>query len=101
MQTENQNRSQEPPANNEASGGRCASLCCVSLSDSERGEIAEILTRRSNELATFRDDLESHTKEKFNNFPGCVEMAITREIARLRGLRDKVKVPPSPQDDED
>ena len=61
------------------------------LSESDRREIAEIMQRRANELASFRQDLEAHAKEKFNNFPGCVEMAISREIQRLRGLANKVR----------
>lgn len=65
--------------------------CCVSLSGSECAEIADILGRRANELATFRTDLEADVGKKLNGFPGSVQLAIYREIDRLRSLQEKVK----------
>ena len=55
------------------------------LNEQERSQIAEILTRRANEVATFLDEYRSD-KQHF----GSVELALNREIERLRRLANKV-----------
>lgn len=60
----------------------------------EREQIAEILNRRANEIAGFSSDYRSHA----DHF-GSVEMALTREIERLRRLADRVN-PQEPEDEE-
>ena len=62
------------------------------LTKSERKQIAEILDRRANEIAGFSGDY----KEDGNHF-GSVELALSREIERLRRLADRV----NPADAED
>ncbi|APW37671.1 hypothetical protein RD110_11085 [Rhodoferax koreense] len=57
-----------------------------SLSESDRFEVANILTRRSNEIAGFADAYRNDPKHF-----GSVEMALSREIDRLRSLADRVK----------
>lgn len=51
----------------------------------ERKEIEEILDRRANEIAGFLDDYR-----KIKDYYGSVELALSREINRLRNLADKV-----------
>lgn len=51
-------------------------------------QIAEILNRRANEIAGFADDYRRDSKHF-----GSVELALTREIDRLRRLADKVCPP--------
>lgn len=53
------------------------------LTDSDRSQIVEILTRRSNEIAIFQREVK--------DVPGSVELALQREINRLRKLADKVR----------
>lgn len=73
----------------------------LALSHSERRQIAEILDRRSNDIASFKSDLERKTKTELDGFPGSVEMALTREIHRLRRLSEKVKpTEPEVEDEE-
>ena len=55
------------------------------LTEHERSQIAEILTRRANEIATFHAEYRND-KQHF----GSVELALSREIERLRRLADKV-----------
>ena len=62
------------------------------LTKSERKQIAEILDRRANEIAGFSGDY----KKDGNHF-GSVELALSREIERLRRLADRV----NPADAED
>jgi len=64
------------------------------LTKSERAQIAEILDRRSNEIAGFSCDYK-----KDDSHFGSVELALTREIGRLRRLADKVN-PPEPEDED-
>lgn len=64
------------------------------LTISERKQIVEILYRRANEIAVFSSDYKSGS-----NHHGSVELALTREIERLRRLADKV-CPPEPEGDE-
>ena len=90
----------EPKSNSTAIAGSSLPTCCVSLSVHERQQIAEILDRRSNEIATFKGDLERKLEQRLGDFPGSVELAITREISRLRKLADKVR-PPSPDDEDE
>jgi len=56
------------------------------LTTSERRQIAEILNRRANEIAGFSGD---YCKD--GNHFGSVELALTREIERLRRLATKVE----------
>lgn len=58
------------------------------LTKHERQQIAEILDRRANEIAGFSGEYKANT----NHF-GSVELALTREIDRLRRLADKVNPP--------
>jgi hypothetical protein len=60
----------------------------ITLSDSQ--QIAEILSRRANEIAMY------HTEHR-DKLPASVEFALTREIDRLRRLADRV----NPEMDED
>lgn len=55
------------------------------LTKSEREQVAEILNRRANEVASFKDDY----KKDSNHF-GSVELALSREIERLRRLASLV-----------
>ena len=64
------------------------------LTKSEREQIAEILDRRANEIAGFSADYR-----KDGNHFGSVELALSREIERLRRLSDRVN-PPEPEEEE-
>lgn len=64
------------------------------LTKHEREQIAEILARRANEIAGFSD-----TYRRDDKHHGSVELALTREINRLRRLSDRVN-PPEPERDE-
>jgi len=55
------------------------------LTKTEEGAVSVILKRRANEIAAYKADM---MKEKHHL--GSVEMALTREIERLRDLADKV-----------
>lgn len=61
------------------------------LTVEECNAIAEILGRRSNDVATFQEDVEKWTGSTFREFPGSVEMALTREVHRLRDLERRVR----------
>jgi hypothetical protein len=63
------------------------------MTRSEQEQIAEILNRRANEITGFAGDYKS----KPDHF-GSVELALTREIARLRRLAESV-CPTTPEDD--
>lgn len=64
------------------------------LSKHERAQVAEILNRRANEVAGYADDYRRNP----NHF-GSVELALTREIERLRHLAVRVDPPePEPED---
>ena len=56
------------------------------LTRAERKQIAEILTRRANEIAGFSDTYRNDPKHF-----GSVELALTREIERLRHLADLIE----------
>lgn len=64
------------------------------LTKSERKQIAEILRRRANEIAGFSGDYRNDPKHY-----GSVELALTREIERLRRLAERVN-PTGPEDDD-
>lgn len=64
------------------------------LTKSERAQIADILSRRANEIAGFSGDYR-----KDGSHFGSVELALTREVERLRRLADRVS-PPDPEDDD-
>lgn len=63
----------------------------VMLTKSERAQIGEILKRRANEIAGFSDEY----RRKDEHY-GSVELALTREIERLRFLEGRVN-PPMPE----
>lgn len=65
------------------------------LTDKDRREIASILSRRANEIAGFANDYRSK-----DDHYGSVELALTREMDRLRQLAYKV-CPPVDDDDEE
>lgn len=64
------------------------------LSKTEREQIAQILARRANEIAFFK---EEYTRQAAHH--GSVELALTREIERLRRLADRVD-PSEPEDND-
>lgn len=64
------------------------------LTKSEQKQISEILNRRANEIAKFSGDY----RNKPDHF-GSVELALTREIERLRTLATRVN-PPEPEDED-
>lgn len=61
------------------------------LTPQDRRQIAEILERRSNDVASYTDE-----HRRAGDLPGSVELALTREIERLRRLAERV----DPQPDE-
>ena len=65
------------------------------LTKNERKQIAEILNRRANEIAGYSDDYRKNP----NHF-GSVELALSREVMRLRNLADRVN-PLEPTEDDD
>jgi hypothetical protein len=65
------------------------------LTKREREQIAEILTRRANEIAGFYGDYRAKPEHY-----GSVELALSREIDRLRRLAERVN-PPEPEGEED
>ena len=66
----------------------------TNLTKSEREQIAEILKRRANEIAQFLSEYG-----RGPNDLGSVELALSREIERLRRLAERVN-PPEPENDE-
>ena len=65
------------------------------LTRSERAQIGELLSRRANEIAGFSSDYRNDPKHF-----GSVELALTREIDRLRHLAERVK-PAEPEGETD
>lgn len=65
------------------------------LTKAERNQIGEILRRRANEIAGFSDDY----RRKPEHY-GSVELAMSREISRLRRLAERVD-PPEPDSETD
>lgn len=65
----------------------------TTLTRKEQEQIAEILDRRANEVAGFRGD---YCNGKDHH--GSVELALTREVERLRHLATRV-CPPEPEDE--
>lgn len=65
------------------------------LTKIERAQIAEILERRANEIATFHMEYTRDAKHH-----GSIELALTRETARLRRLAERVD-PPEPEEEDD
>jgi hypothetical protein len=65
------------------------------LTKKERADIAEILERRANEIAGFGDDY----RRKPDHY-GSVELALSREINRLRRLAERVN-PAEPETEDD
>jgi hypothetical protein len=66
----------------------------VDLTKHESSQIAEILKRRATEIANFSDDYRRKPEHH-----GSVELALTREIERLRRLAERVH-PPADCDEE-
>lgn len=66
----------------------------MELTKTEREQIGELLKRRANEIAGFADEY----RRKPEHY-GSVELALTREIARLRRLA--IRVNPPEAEDED
>lgn len=64
------------------------------LTKSDREQIAEILGRRANEIAMFSDNYRRNAEHH-----GSVELALSREIDRLRRLAGRVN-PAEPEGDE-
>lgn len=74
----------------------------LELSDSERKQIAEILERRANDIATFESAVKRNmppTVAEYD-FPGSVDLALTREIQRLRKLASKIRPIESQEEEE-
>lgn len=65
----------------------------IELAPKDGEQIAEILTRRSNEIAGFKEQFRKPAVAGPAELPGSVELALSREIERLRDLADKVKPP--------
>lgn len=65
------------------------------LTLSERQQIVEVLVRRSNEIAGFCD---TYTRQ--DPHYGSVELALTREIRRLRQLAAKIEQPALHREDD-
>ncbi len=68
-------------------------MIALKLSAPERRQIEEVLDRRANEIALYLDEYRKDGKHF-----GSVELALSREIERLRRLADRVN--PQPEDDE-
>jgi hypothetical protein len=64
------------------------------LTTSDRAQIAEILGRRANEIAGYCDEY----RRKPDHY-GSVELALSREISRLRRLAERVS--PEPETDDE
>lgn len=63
------------------------------LTKSEREQIGEILKRRANEIAQFSSEYQRNDAHH-----GSVELALTREVDRLRNLEGRVN-PPEPENE--
>jgi hypothetical protein len=72
----------------------------LNLTISERKQIADILDRRANDNASFKYDTEKKLGTPLADYRGSVEMAISRETARLRRLSEKIAPPTQDEDDE-
>lgn len=70
-------------------------MATVKLTASEQKQISEILSRRANEIAKFSGDYQRNTEHH-----GSVELALSREIQRLRNLANRVN-PPKPEEDDE
>lgn len=75
----------------------------VLLSDSQRNQIAEILSRRANEIAGYGQDHQESIAhpERRDAMPASVHFALELEMRRLRALADAVKPNESPKPEED
>lgn len=70
------------------------------LTPQQRDGIREILERRANDIASFKSDYEREREPK-REIPGSVELALTREIQRLRSYAKAVcpkTADPEPED---
>lgn len=69
----------------------------IELTEDEREQVDELLGLRANEVAVFM----GRHRQGSDTLPGCVDMALSREIRRLRALRDKFRDNlPAPTDDD-
>lgn len=59
----------------------------------EKQEVEEILKRRAQEIAAFLDDYRRN-----KDYYGSVDLALSREVTRLRNLADRVN--PTTNEDE-
>lgn len=66
----------------------------VKLTKADRQQIGEALRRRANEVAEFGDEYRRNPTHY-----GSVDLALSREVDRLRQLADRVD-PPEPEQDE-
>ncbi len=73
----------------------------MSLTPNECRQIAEILDRRANDVATFKEDTEKRLGQPLDEYRGSVEMALSREVTRLRFLADKIRPPRQPVADDE
>jgi hypothetical protein len=64
------------------------------ITDSARRQIADILDRRANEIAGFAGEYRNRPEHY-----GSVELALTREIERLRRLSDQIAPPDTDGED--
>ena len=64
------------------------------LTKKERNQIGEILRRRANEIAGFAGSYQNDPKHF-----GSVELAMTREMERLRRLAERAD-PPEPEEED-
>lgn len=66
------------------------------MTSDEIRDIADILNRRANDIVSFRQDIEQSVSEatgkpiRLQKLPGSVQLALDREIDRLRILADKL-----------
>lgn len=63
------------------------------LSPNDCEQVADILKRRANEVASYSD-------QNRDKMPGSVVMALSREIQRLRALQAKIEPPKETPEDE-
>jgi len=70
-------------------------MSTTDLTKSEREQIAEILKRRANDIASYK------LRNLKDDEPASVEFALTREIGRLRRLAERVNPPEPKEDDEE
>lgn len=79
----------------------------IKITETEGRAIAQILKRRANEVASYQRDLVERISHQtgrevhVHDVPGSVELALSREVERLRRLADRCCPPPEPESDDD